>query len=548
MAEIAGRLAEGRDAFRRRDWAAAYDVLSDLRREDALGGEDLSALADAAWWLGLIRESLEACEAGYERFLAEDRFDRAAMIALETGFNWMLRGEPDIGAGWVSRARRLLEGQPPNAGHGLLLWLEASALAEAGDTEGALELGRQMQGLGRDLGEPMVECFGLALEGSLRIRGGEPGRGFELLDEAMLPVLAGRVPPESSGNLYCQMMSICHDLADVPRARRWTRATEQWCDTFSSAAMFAGICSVHRTQLLRLSGDWAAAERAAAAANDELAELNVEAVAEARYELAEIHRLRGDLDGAATWYAGAEELGRTAEPGTSLLLLARGRTGEAVAAVGRALHEEGDPLRRARLLTAQLEIACEAGRTELAEHGVSELEALAATYDSPGFRAWAAQSRGAVALCRGEPSAAVHPLRDALSRHVAMGATYDAATCRALLGRAFRGLGDDSAADGEEQAAREVFERLGAAPRLVWLEQTTPAPAQAPPGGLTGREAQVVTLLAQGLSNRDIAKHLVISEKTVARHLANVYTKLDVGSRTAAAAWAHQHGLAAPST
>jgi DNA-binding CsgD family transcriptional regulator len=548
MADIADRRAEGRSAYARRDWAGAYGVLSGLRRDHDLDGDDLSVLGDAAWWLGLIRESLEACEASHERFLAEGRVDRAAMVALEAGFNWTLRGEPEIGAGWISRARRLLEGLPPSTGHGFLLWMDASAREAAGDTAGALEQARRVRGLGRDLGEPMVACFGLALEGSLLIRGGHPSRGLALLDEAMLPVLAGRLPLEAAGNLYCQMMSMCHDLADVPRARRWTRATRRWCDTFSSAVMFVGICRVHRAQLLRLSGDWEAAEREASAASTELAELNVEAVAEARYELAEIHRLRGDLDGAEAWYAAAAELGRSPQPGAALLLVAHGRPEEAVVAVRRALLEQGDPFRRARLLAAQLEVACEAGDAVLADSSAAELMTLADTYGSPGFRAWAAQSQGASALCRGEPNAAVAPLRDALARYESMGATYDAAISRVLLGRAFRGLGERAAADAEMHAAREVFEGLGAGPRLAWLNQPTRPDPRPATGGLTEREAQVLTLVAQGLSNRDVARHLVISEKTVARHLANVYAKLDVGSRTAASAWAHRHGLVGPST
>ena len=547
MTDRADRLTEARAALERRDWAVAYELFADLRRRHGLDGEDLSALGDAAWWLGLIRESLQACEESHERFLAEGRVDRAAMVALEAGFNWMLRGEPEIGMGWVSRARRLVDQRPPGTAHGFLIWIDASERAASGDTDGALEQAHRLRQLGRDLAEPMLECFGLALEGSLRIRAGEPRRGFELLDEAMLPVLAGRVPPESAGNLYCQMMSLCHDLADVPRARRWTEATQRWCDTFTSAAMFAGICRVHRSQLLRLAGDWEAAEREAAAANEELAELNVEAVAEARYELAETHRLRGQVDEAESWYAAAVEVGRSPEPGASLLLLLKGHTEEAVAGVRRALLEEGDPFRRARLLAGQLEIACHAGRAERAESSAAELAVLAGTYGSPGVRAWAAQAHGTAALCRGEPAAAVAPLRDALARHESMGATYDAATCRALLGRAFRDLGE-LAADGELQAAREAFERLGAAPRLSWMRGASAVRATpAGTGGLTDRETEILALVAQGLSNREVARRLVISEKTVARHLANVYAKLDVGSRTAASAWAYQHGLV-PST
>ena len=547
MTDRADRLAKARDAHRRREWAAAYDALSQLRRAGPLDGDDLAALSDAAWWLGLIRESLEACEEGHERFLADGLVDRAAMLAIEAGFNWSLRGEPEIGVGWVSRARRLLAGQPPGTAQAMLMWMDARARAGAGDVEGALHDCDRLQTLGRELGEPVIGSLALALEGSLLVLGGDTGHGFELLDEAMLPALAGRIPPDLAGNLYCQMMSICHDVGDVPRARRWTDVTERWCDTLTSAAMFVGICRVHRSQLLRLSGDWEAAEREATAANHELAELNVEAVGEARYELGETHRLRGDVDGAHAWYAAAAELGRSPEPGVSLVLLESGRHDEALAGVQRALLEEGEPCRRARLLAAHVEIAVEAGLPELAEDSAIELEALAHRFGTPGMRAWAGQARGTALMGADDPEGALPHLRVALFEYEAMGAGYDAATCRALLGRAFASLGDDRAAQVETEAGRRTFEDLGATPRVAWLARLTAGAADpgTKPGGLTERETQILSLVAEGSSNREVARRLVISEKTVARHLANVYLKLGVGSRTAASAWAHRHGLVA---
>jgi len=549
MTDRADRLAEARDAHRRREWSAAYDALSGLRRTGPLDGDDLAALSDAAWWLGLIRQSLEACEEGHDRFLADGRLDRAAMLAIEAGFSWSLRGEPEIGAGWVSRARRLLAGQPTGTAQAMLMWMDARARAEAGDVEGALHDCDRLRTLGGELGEPVVGCLALALEGSLVVLGGDTARGFELLDEAMLPALAGRIPPDFAGNLYCQMLSVCHEVGDVPRARRWTEATQRWTDTFTSAAMFVGVCRVHRSQLLRLSGEWAAAEREAAAANHELAELNVEAVGEARYELGETHRLRGDLDGARAWYAAAAELGRSPEPGVSLVLLESGRHDEALAGVQQALLEEGEPCRRARLLAAHVEIAVEAGRADLAEDPALELEALAHRFGTPGLRAWAGQARGTALLGADDPEGALPHLRVALFEYDAMGAAYDAATCRALLGKAFGALGDDRAAHVETEAGRRAFEDLGATPRVAWLTRLTAGVAGPTtlPGGLTERETQILALVAEGSSNREVARRLVISEKTVARHLANVYLKLGVGSRTAASAWAHRQGLVAPS-
>jgi DNA-binding NarL/FixJ family response regulator len=337
------------------------------------------------------------------------------------------------------------------------------------------------------------------------------------------------------------MMSLCHDLADVSRARRWTEATQRWCDTFSSAVMFVGICRVHRTQLLRLAGDWERAVREATAATVELSELNVDAVAAGYFEIAETHRLRGDFAVARAAYDQAVARGHGGQPGLALLLLAEGRAAEADTTIRQCLAEETDSFRRARLLAAQVEIACACGDAATGEAAAMELAQVAETYPSEGFMAWAALARGMVLVEWGQPDQALDPLRSALSRCEAMGARYDAATARALLGRALSAMGDHQSAAPEFAAARAAYASLGAASRLAELDtMTTPSL----PGGLTPREAEILAAIAEGLSNREVAGRLVISEKTVARHLANVFTKLDVSSRTAAAAWAYQHGLA----
>ncbi len=499
----ADRWGRAREAMERRDFVTAYNELTPLRRAGALDSDGLYALGDAAWWLGLIRETIEICEECHERFVAEGRLDRAATVALETGFHWMMRGEPQLASGWLSRARRLLEGQPVGLGHGFLLWMDAQGAMAAGDAAGALDGARTLQRMAADLGAPFLACAGLFLEGTLAIHGGDTGHGLALLDEAMLPVLAGRVPPGESGNLYCQMISICVDLGDVARARRWTEATERWCDLSSSAVMFTGICRVHRAQLLRVQGDLDAAERAAAQACADLAELNVEAVAEGHYEIGEARRLRGDLAGARDAYDAAAGLGRVPQPGTALLLLDEGSLDEAHDSVRAALAEQGEPFRRARLLRAQVTIACARGDDSAAAAAAAELEQIADTFGSSGFRAWADIARGAVLVRSGAREEAVARLRSAVAACHAMGASYDEGVARDLL----------------EQAGR-------------------PAGEPRPPGGLTIREWEILGAVAEGLSNREVAARLVISEKTVARHLANVFGKLGVSSRTAAAAWA----------
>jgi DNA-binding CsgD family transcriptional regulator len=509
MAGDADRLGRALAARDRRDFVTAYADLSELRRSGSLDTDGLYALGDAAWWLGLIRETIEIGEECHERFVAEGRVDRAAMVALENGFHWMMRGDPEVGSGWLSRGRRLLDGQPVGVAHGWLLWMDTEERLRSGDAEGALAGALELERLATEFDEPVLACFGLGLQGVIAIRAGDVARGFELLDEAMLPVLAGRIGPGESGNLYCTMIAICTELADVARARHWTEVTERWCDLSSSAVMFTGICRIHRAQLLRVQGDVDAAEVAAAEACAELADLNVEVVAEGNYEIGEARRLRGDLAGAEAAYAAAESLGRVPEPGRSLLLLAEGRPDEADSSIRTALAEQGDPFVRARLLVAKVEVACARSDYPAADAAAAELESIARSYGSPGFRAWAAIARGAVLVGSGSPEGAVTLLREAVATCRAMGATYDEGVARALLHQAVN---------------------------------PQPAPAPAPPGGLTGREWEILTAVAEGLSNREVAARLVISEKTVARHLANVFAKLGVSSRTAAAAWAHQEG------
>jgi DNA-binding NarL/FixJ family response regulator len=532
------RLRAAHEAYKRRDWAAAYRGYGDLYGTVSLTGEELYLFAHAAWWLGHIREMLRLCEESHATFLAEGRVERAAMVALETAFQWFLCGKPELGSGWLSRARRLLESLPQCLGHAWLVELEANERAAAGDIEGALAGARRLQDFAVQLDEPALTSFGLALEGRLMVRRGDVERGFGLLDEAMLAVLAGRIAPAEAGNLYCQMMSICHDVADFRRAQHWTEIVERWCDGLSGAPMFLGICRVHQSQLLRMRGEWTTAAELAAAAARDLAELNVEAAAEAQYEMAQCHRLRGSWDKARACYDAAAALGRSPHPGLALLELAQGRKEQAHEALSRCLAAEADPFRRARLLVAQVEVACRRGDDDTAAAAAAAMEDIAGTYSTDGFRAWAAQVRGMVLICSGQSREAVAPLRSALATSTALGSRFEAANLHSLLGRALATIGDESAAQAQLEAARSAYAELGVAPVVPWLADT---PAESAPGGLTTREAEVLGAIADGLTNRQVAAHLVISEKTVARHLANVYTKLGVANRTAAAAWAHQH-------
>jgi DNA-binding CsgD family transcriptional regulator len=535
-------LEQGRRAYAQGRWADAHRQLSAARAQDELEADDLAALADAAWWLGHTDESLACSEELYRRCLQGEQSALAARVAVEVGFLWLLRGEETVGSGWVSRAVRLLEEVPECAEHGYLLYLRAEEQLGRGDHEAAAVSGRTMQQLAARHDDPTLGAIGLVVEGTALVRRGRLDEGLAVLDEAMLGVRAGEVQPTWTGNLYCHLMSLFIELGDIPRARAWTDATERWCDEHSNPAMFVGICRVHRAQLLHLEGAWPAAERSAAQACRDLADMNVEVVAEGHYELGELRRLQGDDDGAEEAYARARRLGRDPQPGMALLRLAQGRTRAAATALRTALLVTTEAPARAPLLAAQVAAADTAGDAELAAAAAGELATIADVYATPGLLAAARQASGVARLVGGEPERALPLLRDAWRRWRELDAPCDAARVRILLARALMALEDADGAASELDAARETLVELGAVGELRCLEGAA-GPARAPEG-LTTREVEVLAAVARGATNRAIAGELTISERTVERHLSNIFTKLGVASRTEAAAYAFAHHLA----
>jgi DNA-binding NarL/FixJ family response regulator len=537
-----GQLESARAAYQQRDWSQAYALFTAERAHGTLQADDLATLADAAWWLGRTDECLGLFEEAYRGHLHGARMPQAARLALDIGFLCYLRGDVTVGSGWLSRARRLLADEPECPTHGLLGSLEIDEALAAGDHDSAVARARQVRAIGERFADPDTTALGLVGEGIARVKQGHVREGLAILDEAMLPVKAGEVSPGWAGNIYCRIMELCHEIADLRRARQWTDATERWCAGFPSAVMFAGICRVHRAQLLQVRGDWPRAEQEALWVCRDLATMNLSAVAEAQYQLAELRRMRDDLPGAEQAYRRAHELGRDPQPGLALLRLAQQRADAAAASIAAALTSQtGDRLARARLRAAQAEIALSAGDPETAAAAADELDEVAHTYRSPGLEASAAQARGTALLVQGRPAEALPALREACRRWRELDATHLAARVRTLVARACLELDDADAAAMELDAATEVFEALGASADLRAVDRLRgPAPL---PNGLTAREAEVLALAADGRSNREIASTLVISDKTVARHLSNIFTKIGASSRTEAAAFAFEHHL-----
>jgi DNA-binding NarL/FixJ family response regulator len=356
--------------------------------------------------------------------------------------------------------------------------------------------------------------------------------GLALLDEAMVAALDSRIGPFMAGSLYCHTIAACHEVADLRRMTRWTDLTEDWLSTLPAVGVFAGLCAVHRAQLHILRGAWEEAERSALQVVTDLDAMRVDYAAEAWYVVGEARRLRGDPT-AAEAYHEAHARGRDPQPGRALLQLQGGDAAGAATSVRTAVTAVGDdPLRRAPLCAAAVEIAVAAGRLEDARAAASELVETAAMYATSGLEAMAAAARGAVLLAEGRAEEALPLLRDACRRWHELGAAYDAAGTCALLAQAYRSLGDEASAAAEAAQAEATYVRLGAH-----------RPAPTPPDGLSRRECEVLALVADGRSNREIGETLFISDRTVARHLTNIFHKIGVTSRTQAARYAIDHGL-----
>ncbi|HEV2928057.1 MAG TPA: LuxR C-terminal-related transcriptional regulator, partial [Propionibacteriaceae bacterium] len=327
-------------------------------------------------------------------------------------------------------------------------------------------------------------------------------------------------------------------------AKEWTTALNHWCDAQPDLVPFRGQCLVHRAQIMQLHGAWADALEELRHALERFAAAGHPAVGDALYEQAEVHRFRGDFDTAEQAYRQAAEFGRDAQPGLALLRLAQGQVDRASAGIRRALDETGAPSRRPRLLSAAVEIALASKEVEAARSAVDELIELAAERDVVLLNAMAAQAGAVVLLAEGDARAALSAARRAWSSWQELDAPYEAARARVVVGMACRSLGDEDAARMEFDAARHMFELLSAGPDATRVEALTGrAPSRGGGSGLTAREVEVLQQVATGRTNRAIAAELFLSDKTVARHVSNIFMKLGVSSRAAATAHAYEHDL-----
>lgn len=540
---IIGELHRAREAYERREWVAAYRALSDLD-DTTLKGADFSALGITAHLLGRRNDQVQAFQRAFQAYLDEGDLTGAARSGLWLSTVLWAGGEPAIANGWLARAERLLDERGRDSvERGYLIERLTFRHVMSGELAEAREMAPRITEYGRRFDDADLIAVGLHAQGRLEIYSGKVGDGLRLLDEAMVLVLAGEVSPVFSGMIYCSAIEACQETSDLARVSEWTHALSTWCDAQPGMVTFTGQCAVHRGQLMRFHGAYTDAVAELERAVRRYAQAGAgPAVGQAHYERGEVLRLSGEYDAAAAAYDEAAEYGHSAQPGRALLWLARGRSEQAVAAIHRVLSEQHDPVHRSQVLPAAIEVLISASEPQAAAPLVEELGQLGRDFGGTVLQAAASYAAAALAHATGEVDRALSCARRAAETWGRLDAPYEVARSRVLIGRQLRILGDDESAVADLSAARQMFAGLGARP--AEHEVAALLGGQKAPGGLSPREVEVLRLVATGKSNPEIAAQLVLAEKTVARHLSNIFTKLDVSSRTAAAAFAYKHHLA----
>jgi DNA-binding CsgD family transcriptional regulator len=536
----------GREAFAGRAWPEAFDLLSRADLAAPLSAEGLELLATSAYMLGRDDEHIRALERAHHAHLDAGDTPRAVYCAYWIGHNLMLRGEMGPATGWFGRAQRLLDREERECSErGYLLIPVLVGHAIKGDHEAAYKTATEIAEIGMHFRNHDLIAIGVHEQGHALVRQGRFEEGLRLLDEVMVAVTAGELSPIVTGLVYCNTIAFWQSVYELRRAREWTDALTRWCEQQPGMVAHTGVCLVHRAEIMQLQGAWDAALDEARRAGERFAKgvLNERVCGKAYYRQGEVHRLRGDRSAAEESYREASRRGYEPQPGLALLRLAEGKGDVASAAIRRVLDEASQPRARAALLPSYVEVMLACGEVEEARRACRELETIAEAHRSDLLRAMSVEARGALALAEGDPQSALGALRESGHTWQELEAPYEAARVRVLVGLACRTAGDEDTAKWEFDAARGVFEGLGAVPDVARVDSLATSPQAAAAHGLTQRELQVLRLVARGATNRSIAAELVLSDRTIDRHVSNIFAKLRVSSRAAATAYAYEHDL-----
>jgi len=535
-------LERARDWYRLGAWTDAYGAFARAEEAAPLAAPDLELLATAAYLVGRDAEYRKALERAHLAYLEAGCSLASARCAFWLGFRQWFRGEAGQASGWFGRAQRLVEREAPQSvEHGYVLIAVAEQQLAASDSDAAYAAGETAAEVGERFDDADLVAMARHQQGRARLEQRRLPEGLALLDETMVLVLAGGLSPVVTGLMYCSVVQRCQAVYALGRAREWTAALAAWCDERPEMVAFSGLCRVHRAEILQLRGAWteavAEAQRVCERAD------NQQTAAAAFYQLGEVYRLKGDAAGAEQAYRSASQLGLEPQPGLALLRLAQGQPDTAAAAIRRAAKVTTAQWRRARLLPACVEIFLASGELPEARSACGELEELAREVDTEALGALAAQARGAVELAEGHAETSLISLRSSSEVWQRIEAPYLVAGVRVLIGLAYRELGDEEGGQLELDAARATYEQLGAISDLQRIDALVRPAPNVRMHGLSARELEVLRLIAGGMTNKAIGAKLFVSERTVDRHVSNIFTKLGVSSRAAATAFGYEHEL-----
>ncbi|WP_137846498.1 response regulator transcription factor [Microbacterium sp. 2FI] len=502
---------------------------------------ELEVLSTTSFLQGRVSEAVDALTRAHEAYLAAADTVGAARTAGWLALQLLETGEVTQSATWVARGLRLAQrlGEPGAVG-GLVALVPAALTALfVGDIEDAMRRFDEIAETAERSGDRELAAFASFGHGKCLTTIGRTAEGLADLDAAVATVVTDTMTPLATCILFRVALDVCHEGFDLERAERWTTTFEDWCSGRPGMVAYTGQAHAYRAQLLLLHGRWATASVHAHLAEEALRAGDFTAGYVANYQLGELHRLRGELRPAREHYLRAGATGWDPQPGLALATLADGDVRGAQTMI-RSIAAGADDATRRRLLPAMVQIEIAVGDTGAARQVADELAARARSAPTPLLTAVAAFAEAGVLLAEGEPAAALAAAGSALAAWDALDAPCEVARCHVLAGRALAAADRHDEASAEFAAAHATFAELGARADLAALEVLT---GGRPAVNLTAREIEVLRLAATGLTNRAIAAQLSLSEKTVARHLSNIFLKVGVSSRTAATAYAYEQGL-----
>jgi LuxR family transcriptional regulator, maltose regulon positive regulatory protein len=547
--DVVDPLAAGREALSRGEWeqALAYFEAASERNHSA---EAIEAVAMAAWWLDNAQLAIESREHAYLLYRERGEAAAAARMAIWLGWDSLaFRGEPAVARGWLQRAHRLLEGLDPVPEHGWLALREGEfTFLLENDIAATRRFAERARSIGTALAVPDIEFSALGLEGLALASQGNIADGIRLLDEASAAAMAGEMSELwAAGRTCCYMITACERVRDLERAYEWSQRMFEFAKRWRIQDLFA-VCRAHYGAILVLRGTWEEADATFETALRELRASRPGIAFEALVRRADLRRRQGRFKEAAELF-GQVEFHPYAQLGLAHVALDSGDAALAADRARRFLRKLGPEsrLQRAAGLDLYTRALIALGETERARSAHDELQGVVAELASDSLRASALAVEALVAEAEGDLGAARSRIEDAIDLFHQCGDPFETARSRLDLARVLAALGRSDLAAEQARVAREALAGMQAqheAQRADALLSKFGDPASADATSvLTPRELDVLKLVAQGLSNTEIAQRLVLSEHTVHRHLANILRKLGLSSRAAAAAWGTRAGL-----